>query len=173
MRGSALTWPKEQQGSEKKKETIGPGEPTELMPWAAASGGEWPKKTLKRLESRIRDREKTTAPGDRAKGQSNRKTLKEARSPGTESDEKDLDSPRRGKEDLISIPITAGKRNSGQGRKEVHPKGGFTCPSEQREGITMSLTAAGAESPSKMLIKQLGHQRHPTAQGKTLSVSGI
>ena len=103
------------------------------MLWAMASGGEWPQNTLKWLESRMQAREKTTAPGDGARGQSNQRTQKEARSPGTESDEKDLDSQRGGKEDLISIPITAGKQNSGQGRKKMHQKRFFTCPSGQRE----------------------------------------
>ena len=125
----------------------------ELTLLVAASGGEQPKKTLKRIESTMQDREKTTAPGDGARGQPNRQTRKEARGPRTETDERDLDSPEQ---DLISIPITAREKNSGQGRKEVHPKGGFNCPSEQREGITVSLTAAGAGPPSKLLTKQLG-----------------
>ena len=89
-----MTWPKERQGLEKKKETIGSGEPTELTPWAMASGEERPQNTLKWLESRMQAREKTAAPGDKARGQSDQRIRKRARSPGTESDEKELDSPR-------------------------------------------------------------------------------
>ena len=38
--GPALAWHEEQQGPEERKETIRSGEPMELTPWAAASGGE-------------------------------------------------------------------------------------------------------------------------------------
>ena len=91
-----------------------------------------------------------------ARGQSNQKARKEARSPRIDSDERDLDTPERGKEDLISIRITAGEQNPGQGRKEMHPKGDTTHPFEQREGISVFLTATGAGPPSKLLTEQLG-----------------
>ena len=72
-----------------------------LTPWAAASGGgqpkgkggEQPKKTLKRLEGILRRWWKTIAPEDGARGQTNWRTQKEARSPRTKSGEMDLDIP--------------------------------------------------------------------------------
>ena len=72
----------------------------------------------------------------------------------------DLDIPDQGKDDLISTPITAGEQNSGQGRKEVHPEGGTTCPqyinpSEERERGSVSLTTAVARPPFKLSTEQL------------------
>ena len=42
----------------------------------------------------------------------------------------------------------------------MHPEGGTTCPqyinpSEQREGVSVSLTTAGARPPSKLSTEQL------------------
>ena len=94
------------------------------------------------------------------RGQPNWRTQEKARSFKTKSGEIDLDTTEQGKDDLINTPIIAGEQDSSKGRKEVHPEGGTTCPqninpSEQREGVSVSLTAAGAGPPAKLFTKQL------------------
>ena len=101
---------------------------------------------------------KTTAPEDGARGQTNWRTQEEARSHKTKSGERDLGTPEQGKDDLINTPTTAGEQDSGQGRMGVHPEGGTTCPqyinpSEQMEGVSVSLTVTGARPPSKLSRK--------------------
>ena len=113
----ATARPEEQQGPEKRKETIRSGEPTKLTLWAVASRGEQPKgkgeeqpkRTLKKIEGRVRGWWKTTAPEDGARGQTNWRTQEEARSHKTKSRERDLGTPEQGKDDLINTPTTAGE----------------------------------------------------------------
>ena len=88
-------------------------------------GEEQPKRTLKKIEDRVKGLWKSTAPEDGARGQANWGTHEEARSHRTKSGEKDMGTPEPGKDDVISTPTPVVEQDFDQGEKGVLPV--FRC----------------------------------------------
>ena len=107
------------------------------MPWAVASGGEQPKgkreeqpkRTLKKIEGRVRGQWKTIAPKDWARGQTNWGTQEEARNHKTKSGEMDLGTPEQGKDDLLSTLNPAVEQASSQGERGCIQREALLAPS--------------------------------------------